>query len=81
MRRGSDVVIARCLGADSVIFGRPTLFGVAAAGQAGAARALQLMRQEIDMVMTQIGCCAYRELDSNYLWPAHEPATRNAQAR
>ncbi|MBU3652483.1 MAG: alpha-hydroxy-acid oxidizing protein, partial [Limnohabitans sp.] len=48
IRRGSDVVIARCLGADSAIFGRPTLYGVTVAGQAGAARALQLIRQEID---------------------------------
>jgi (S)-mandelate dehydrogenase len=70
VRRGSDVVVARCLGANSTLFGRPTLFGVAAAGQAGAARALQLVRQEIDMVMTQIGCRAVSELDSGYLWPA-----------
>ena len=68
VRRGSDVVIARCLGADSTLFGRPTLFGVAAGGQAGASRALQLVRQEIDMVMTQIGCRAYRDLDGSYLW-------------
>lgn len=73
VRRGSDVVIARCLGANSVLFGRPTLFGVAAAGQAGAARALQLVRQEIDMVMTQIGCRVFGELNSGYLWPAPEP--------
>ena len=72
VRRGSDVVMARCLGAQSTIFGRPTLFGVAAAGQAGAARALQLVRQEIDMVMTQVGCRAFNELDRSYLWPAPE---------
>ena len=70
VRRGSDVVTARCLGADSIIFGRPTLFGVAVGGQSGAARALQLVRQEIDMVMTQIGCRAFSELDPSYLWPA-----------
>jgi len=63
-------VVARCLGANSTLFGRPTLFGVAAAGQAGAARALQLVRQEIDMVMTQIGCRAVSDLDCGYLWPA-----------
>lgn len=72
VRRGSDVVIARCLGANSTLFGRPTLFGVAAGGQAGAARALQLVRQELDMVMTQLGCSAYRDLDSSYLWPAFD---------
>jgi L-lactate dehydrogenase (cytochrome)/(S)-mandelate dehydrogenase len=74
VRRGSDIVIARCLGADSAIFGRPTLYGVAVAGQAGAARALQLMRNEVDMVLAQIGCRSFRSLDSGYLWPA--PASR-----
>jgi (S)-mandelate dehydrogenase len=72
VRRGSDVVIARCLGAQSTIFGRPTLFGVAAAGQAGAARALQIVRSEIDMVLAQIGCRAFDELDASYLWPPME---------
>lgn len=70
VRRGSDAVIARCLGADAVIFGRPTLYGVAAAGQAGAAHALQIMRREIDMVLAQIGCTRYEALDAAYLWPA-----------
>jgi (S)-mandelate dehydrogenase len=69
VRRGSDVVIARCLGAQSTIFGRPTLVGVAAAGRAGAARALQMVRAEIDMVLAQIGCPAFDQLDASYLWP------------
>ena len=42
IRRGSDVVIARCLGADSAIFGRPTLYGVTVAGQAVTAVAREL---------------------------------------
>lgn len=68
VRRGSDVVIARCLGARAVIFGRPSLYGVAAAGQPGVARVLQIMRNEIDMVLAQIGCRALEELDARYLW-------------
>lgn len=68
VRRGSDLVIARCLGARSAIFGRPTLFGVAAAGQAGAARALAIVRAEIDMVLAQIGCRSFEELNESYLW-------------
>ena len=70
VRRGSDVVIARCLGANSAIFGRPTLYAVAVGGQPGAARALQIMRSEIDMVLAQIGCRAFEELDASYLWPS-----------
>jgi len=67
VRRGSDVVIARCLGARSVIFGRPTLFGVAAGGQAGATRALNIIAKEVDMVMAQIGCREFQALDPGYL--------------
>jgi L-lactate dehydrogenase (cytochrome)/(S)-mandelate dehydrogenase len=69
VRRGSDVVIARCLGANAAIFGRPTLYGVAAAGQAGAARALEIVRKEVDMVLAQIGCAAFESLGPKYLWP------------
>ena len=74
VRRGSDVVIARCLGARAVTFGRPTLFGVAADGQAGAAHALNIIRKEVDMVMGQIGCREFQALDDSYLWPADHPA-------
>lgn len=70
VRRGSDVVIARCLGARFCLFGRPTLFGVAAAGAAGIARTFQIVRSEIDMVMAQIGCGSFDQLNAGYLWPA-----------
>ena len=78
VRRGSDIVIARCLGANSTIFGRPTLYGVAAAGLAGAARALEIVRKEIDMVLAQIGCAAFESLGPEYLWPP--PAAAPPQA-
>ncbi|SDV47233.1 alpha-hydroxy acid oxidase [Chitinasiproducens palmae] len=78
VRRGSDVVKARCLGASSVVFGRPSLYGVAAAGQAGVSRALEIMRVEIDMVLTQLGCAVFERLDSSFMWadlPARPPAS------
>jgi (S)-mandelate dehydrogenase len=68
VRRGSDVVIARCLGAKTILFGRPSLYAVAASGQPGVARVLQIMRNEIDMVMAQIGCRSFEELNASYLW-------------
>jgi (S)-mandelate dehydrogenase len=67
VRRGSDIVIARCLGARSAIFGRPTLYGIAAGGQAGAARALAIIRREVDTVLAQIGCGKFDDLDAGYL--------------
>jgi L-lactate dehydrogenase (cytochrome)/(S)-mandelate dehydrogenase len=69
VRRGSDIVTARCLGADACIFGRPTLYGVAAAAQAGAELALKIMRKEVDQVLAQIGCRRFDELNAGYLWP------------
>ncbi len=75
IRRGSDLVVARCLGARAAFFGRPTLFGVAAAGQAGAAHALAIVRRELDAVLAQIGCDAFESLHPGYLW-ASAPALR-----
>src|SRR5690606_29090583 len=64
VRRGSDLVIARCLGAKACVFGRPSLYAVAAGGQAGVARVLQIVRTEINMVLTQIGCTCFGSLVS-----------------
>ncbi|MGZ8266108.1 MAG: alpha-hydroxy acid oxidase [Burkholderiales bacterium] len=66
-RRGSDVVKALALGASAVLIGRATLYGVAAAGEAGASRALTLLREEIDRVIALLGCCTVDELDTQYL--------------
>jgi (S)-mandelate dehydrogenase len=66
-RRGSDVVKALALGAAAVLIGRATLYGVAAGGEAGAARALTFFREEIDRVMGLIGCCSVGELSTEYL--------------
>jgi len=67
IRRGSDLVIARCLGSQAGFFGRPTLYAVAAAGQAGAEHALSLIRREVDAVMAQIGATVFEELSHQYL--------------
>src|SRR3954467_2550942 len=56
IRRGSDVVKALALGAKMVLVGRSTLYGTAAAGQAGAAKALDIYRGEISRAMAQISC-------------------------
>ena len=78
VRRGSDVVIARCLGAKFSLFGRPTLYGAAAAGEAGIERTLQIVRNEIDMVMAQIGCRAFDDLHADHLWPAASDGSRRS---
>lgn len=69
VRRGSDVIIAMCLGARFVLFGRPPLYGAAAGGIAGVKRAIEIMRREIDIVMAQIGCSNLAQLGPHYLCP------------
>lgn len=62
-RRGSDVVKALALGAKAVMIGRPTLYGTALGGEAGAARAIGIFRDEIDRVMAHLGCSSVGEVD------------------
>lgn len=82
-RRGSDVVKALALGAHAVQIGRATLYGIAAGGQSGAARALQIFREEIDRVMALLGCRSIDELGPQYLHitdPALRPAAAGGRA-
>ena len=61
-RRGSDVLKALALGADGVMIGRPTLYGLAAGGQPGVAHALGLLRTEMERTLTLLGCRSLGEL-------------------
>jgi (S)-mandelate dehydrogenase len=67
VRRGSDIVIARCLGARYVFVGRATLYGAAAGGASGVRRAIDILRDEIDRVLAQIGCPSVDELGPQWL--------------
>ena len=60
--RGAHVVKALALGAHAVMLGRAPLHGVAAAGEAGALRALQIYRDEIDRVLALTGCTRLDQL-------------------
>ncbi|HEY0295764.1 MAG TPA: alpha-hydroxy acid oxidase [Bordetella sp.] len=66
-RRGSDVVKALALGAHGVLLGRATLYGLGAAGEAGAARALAIMAGEIRRAMALLGRPAIGQLDRSCL--------------
>jgi (S)-mandelate dehydrogenase len=61
-RRGADVLKAIALGADAVMIGRATLYGVAAGGEQGASHALGLLRVEMERAMTLLGCHSLAEL-------------------
>ena len=56
VRRGTDVIKAIALGARAVLVGRPVVWGLAAGGEAGVRRVLDLLRSEIDLAMALCGC-------------------------
>jgi isopentenyl diphosphate isomerase/L-lactate dehydrogenase-like FMN-dependent dehydrogenase len=62
IRRGTDVAIALALGADAVLVGRPPLWGLAAGGEAGALRVLELLRDELELALALSGCSSPSEL-------------------
>ncbi len=67
IRRGSDVLKALALGAKAVLIGRPTLYGAAVGGEAGAARALAILRAEISTSMAMAGLTSLRDIDRSIL--------------
>ena len=77
IRRGSDAVVALCLGAKYVFVGRATLYGAAAGGTAGAVRALDIFKDEIGRTMMQMGAPDIRSLGPQFLtWDSDD--RRNA---
>jgi len=67
VRRGSDVVKALALGAKFVLIGRSTLYGTAAAGYAGATRALDIYRGEISRGIANISCNKISEIGPQHV--------------
>ena len=62
IRRGVDIVKARALGAQAVLTGRATLFGVMAGGEPGARRALEILSSELERSMRLCGARSVAEL-------------------
>ncbi len=68
--RGSDVVKAMALGADMVAIGRLYCYGLAAAGEDGVQRVLELLQTEIHEVLGLLGVSRFADLHPGYLHPA-----------
>jgi isopentenyl diphosphate isomerase/L-lactate dehydrogenase-like FMN-dependent dehydrogenase len=66
-RRGSDIVKALALGAQAVQIGRATLYGTATAGEAGASRAIDILRDEINRVLAVLGCARVNDLNRDHV--------------
>jgi L-lactate dehydrogenase (cytochrome) len=65
IRRGSDIVKAMCLGARAVLIGRAYAYGLAAAGQAGVNRALEILRTDVERTLLLIGCPSVSALNAS----------------
>jgi L-lactate dehydrogenase (cytochrome) len=67
VRRGVDIIRALALGARAVLAGRALVYGLAAGGPAGAARAMEILVDELRLAMTLLGCPSVRELDASWV--------------
>ena len=68
VRRGSDVVKARALGASAVFVGRPWFWGLAVGGQEGVERMLEIFSDEIDRTLALLGSPDFEAVDSSRIW-------------
>jgi isopentenyl diphosphate isomerase/L-lactate dehydrogenase-like FMN-dependent dehydrogenase len=78
IRRGSDIVKALCLGARAVMAGRAYAYGLGAAGRAGVARAIEILRTDLIRTLKLLGCASTAELDRSYV---NVPADWESPAR
>jgi L-lactate dehydrogenase (cytochrome) len=83
IRRGTDIAKAIALGARACLVGRPVIYGLATAGQAGASRAIEILRDELELTMALLGCTSIQALDRSYVapagWPSSQPSAVASQ--
>jgi 4-hydroxymandelate oxidase len=70
VRRGTDVLTALALGASAVFVARPTIWGLAAEGEAGVAGVLEILRAEFENAMALTGCRSVDEIGRALVTPA-----------
>ena len=78
IRRGSDIVKALCMGARGVLIGRAYAYGLGAGGEAGVARAINILKADVVRTMKLLGCAAIKDLDGSFIdvppeWTARLP--------
>ncbi|XP_028232605.1 (S)-2-hydroxy-acid oxidase GLO1-like isoform X3 [Glycine soja] len=67
IRRGTDVFKALALGAAGVFIGRPVVFSLAADGEAGVRKVLQMLRDEFELTMALSGCRSLKEITRDHV--------------
>ncbi|MFY0638080.1 alpha-hydroxy acid oxidase [Maricaulis maris] len=71
IRRGTDIIKALALGADAVAVGRPYLFGLGAAGEAGVTRALDILHSALERDMALVGASRLSDLTPDFVRMPH----------
>jgi L-lactate dehydrogenase (cytochrome) len=67
IRSGQDVVRALALGARSCLIGRSYIYGLGAGGQAGVTKAIEIIRDELDVTMALCGVSRVRDIDRSVI--------------
>ncbi len=67
IRRGTDIAKALCMGARAVLCGRAYAYGLAAAGEAGVDRAVEILRTDLERTLRLLGCSSVTDLDRSYV--------------
>lgn len=80
VRRGTDILKALALGASACSIGRPFLWGLAAAGRDGVARAIEILRDELDNAMTLLGTARIEDIRAGHVQPRHGPSPTRRDA-
>jgi L-lactate dehydrogenase (cytochrome) len=75
-RRGTDILKALALGADAVMIGRPFLYAATLAGQEGGARAIEILKRELDIDMGLLGINSPHEITADMLLDARPTRDR-----
>lgn len=74
IRRGTDVLKALALGAKAVFIGRPVIWGLAAGGENGVDKVLEILKDELVVAMKLTGCPNLKEINRNCLHQSgHKP--------
>jgi isopentenyl diphosphate isomerase/L-lactate dehydrogenase-like FMN-dependent dehydrogenase len=71
IRRGSDIIKTICLGARAVLCGRAYVYGLAAGGEAGVTRALDILRTDVERCLKLLGCPSVQALNESYVRMSH----------
>ncbi|KAL8458741.1 hypothetical protein ACS0TY_036304 [Phlomoides rotata] len=67
VRRGTDIFKALALGAQAVMIGRPVIYGLAAMGEDGVRRVMDMLKNELELTMALSGCCTVKDISRRHV--------------